>query len=126
MKTASLIARLLLGLIFLVFGLNGFLHFIPAPPPTGVAGQFTSALFATPYALTIFAVQALAGLFLLVNRYVPLALVFLAGVIYNILFFHIFMAPAGLPLAFFVIVLWIVVALRNKQHLAPIFVARSE
>jgi len=126
MKTASLIARLLLGLIFLAFGLNGFLHFIPLPPPTGAAAQFFGALFLSPYWMTIFALQVLGGILLLLNRYVPLALVFLAGIIFNILFFHIFMAPAGLPLAFFVIVLWIVVALRNKQHLAPIFVARSE
>jgi len=126
MKTASLIARLLLGLIFLTFGLNGFLHFIPLPPPTGVAAQFFGALFSSPYWMTIFALQALGGILLLLNRYVSLALVFLAGIIFNILVFHIFMAPAGLPLAFFVIALWIVVALRNKQHLAPIFVARSE
>jgi putative oxidoreductase len=126
MKTASLIARLLLGLIFLAFGLNGFLHFIPLPPPTGAAAQFFGALFSSPYWMTIFALQVLGGILLLLNRYVSLALVFLAGIIFNILFFHIFMAPAGLPLAFFVMVLWIVVALRNKQHLAPIFVARSE
>jgi uncharacterized membrane protein YphA (DoxX/SURF4 family) len=99
MKIASLIARLLLGLIFLVFGLNGFLHFIPMPPPTGAAGQFFAALIATPYWMVIFAVQVIGGVLLLVNRCVPLALVVLGSVIVNIVSFHIFMAPAGLPLA---------------------------
>ena len=81
MKIASLIARLLLGLIFLVFGLNGFLHFIPMPPPTGAAGQFFAALIATPYWMVIFAVQVIGGVLLLVNRFVPLALVVLGSVI---------------------------------------------
>jgi hypothetical protein len=126
MKIASLIARLLLGLIFLVFGLNGFLHFIPMPPPTGVALQFMGALIASPYWMTIFAVQVIGGLLMLANRFVPLALVILGPVIFNIIFFHVFMAPAGLPLASVVTVLWVVVAIRNKQHLAGLFVARSE
>jgi putative oxidoreductase len=126
MKIASLIARLLLGLIFLVFGLNGFLHFIPMPPPTGAAGQFFAALIATPYWMVIFAVQVIGGALLLVNRFVPLALVVLGAVIVNIVSFHIFMAPAGLPLAIVVAVLWIIVAARNKQHLSGLFVQRSE
>ena|ERR1700730_14648084 len=126
MKIASLIARLLLGLIFLTFGLNGLLHFIPMPPPTGVAGQFYGALFASPFWTVIFAVQTLGGILLLANRYVPLALVALAAVIVNIFAFHIFMAPAGLPLALVVAVLWTIVALRNKQYLASLFVARTE
>ena len=126
MKIASLIARLLLGLIFLVFGLNGFLHFIPMPPPAGAAGQFFAALIATPYWMVIFAVQVIGGVLLLVNRFVPLAIVVLGSVIVNIVSFHIFMAPAGLPLAIVVAVLWIIVAVRNKQHLSGLFVQRSE
>jgi putative oxidoreductase len=126
MKIASLIARLLLGLIFLAFGLNGFLHFIPLPPPSGVAAQFYGALVASPFWTVIFAVQVIGGTLLLLNRFVPLALVALAAVIVNILAFHIFMAPAGLPLALFVGALWTVVALRNKQYLASLFVARTE
>jgi uncharacterized membrane protein YphA (DoxX/SURF4 family) len=126
MKIAALIARLLLGLIFLAFGLNGFLHFIPLPPPTGVAGQFYGALFASPFWTVIFAVQAISGFLLLLNRFVPLALVALAAMIVNILAFHIFMAPAGLPLALVVTALWTIVAIRNKQYLASLFVARTE
>jgi putative oxidoreductase len=126
MKIASLIARVLLGLIFLVFGLNGFLHFIPMPPPTGAAGQFFGALIATPYWMVIFAVQVIGGVLLLVNRFVPLAVVALGSVIVNIVSFHIFMAPAGLPLATVVVVLWTIVAVRNKQQLSGLFVQRSE
>ena len=126
MKIASLIARLLLGLIFLVFGLNGFLHFIPMPPPTGVALQFFMAMIATHYWVVIFGVQVIGGVLLLVNRYVPLALVLLGPVIVNIFFFHMFMAPAGLPLAIVVVVLWVILAVRNKQYFSSIFVPRTE
>ena len=126
MKIAALIARLLMGLIFLVFGLNGFLHFIPAPPPAGLAGQFAGILFTSHLYIVIFAVQVIGGLLLLVNRFVPLALVILAPVIVNIFFFHLFMAPSGLPLAIIVVALWVIVAIRNKQYLAGIFTPRTE
>ena len=126
MKIASLIARLLLGLIFLAFGLNGFLHFIPMPPPTGVALQFFMAMIATHYWVVIFGVQVIGGVLLLVNRFVPLALVLLGPVIVNVFFFHMFMAPAGLPLAIVVVVLWVLLAVRNKQYFSSIFVQRTE
>jgi uncharacterized membrane protein YphA (DoxX/SURF4 family) len=121
MKIAALISRLLLGLIFLVFGLNWFLNFIPMPPPTGVAGQFFGAIFASHYYVVIFGIQVLGGLLLLINRFVPLALTLLAPVIVNIFFFHTLMAPAGLPLAIVVVILWTILAIRNKQHFAGIF-----
>jgi putative oxidoreductase len=106
MKIASTIARYLLGFIFLTFGLNGFLHFIPMPPPTGVAAQFLGALFVSRFYVVIFLLQIVPAILLLANRYVPLALTILGAVIFNILCFHIFMAPAGLPLAMVVTVLW--------------------
>lgn len=121
MKIAAMIARLLLGLIFLVFGLNGFLQFIHMPPPTGVAGQFFGAIFASHYWVVVFGVQVIGGILLLVNRFVPLALIVLGPVIVNIFFFHALMAPAGLPLAFVVVILWLIVASRYKQLLAEIF-----
>jgi len=124
MKIASLIARLLLGLIFVVFGLNGFLHFIPMPPPKGLAAQFGGAIFASHYWVVIFGLQVIGGLLLLVNRFVPLALVVLGPVIVNIFFFHAFMAPEGLPLAIVVVALWVILAVRYKQYLAGIFVQR--
>ncbi len=126
MKIASLIARLLMGLIFFVFGLNGFLNFIPAPPPTGLAGQFAGILFTSHLYVVIFAVQTIGGLLLLVNRFVPLALIILGPVIVNIFFFHLFMAPSGLPLAIVVVALWVIVAMRNKEHLAGILTHRTE
>src|ERR1043166_1936566 len=102
MRTASTIARYLAGVIFLVFGLNGFLNFIPLPPPGGIAGQFMGVLYVSHYLWVIFAFQVIAGVLLLVNRYVPLAVAVLAPIIVNILTFHALMAPSGLPLALFV------------------------
>ena len=125
MKIASLIARLLLGLIFLVFGLNGFLHFIPMPPPKGLAAQFVGAIFASRYCVVIFGVQVIGGVLLLVNRFVPLALVLLGPVIVNIFFLHVLMALEGIPLAIVVVVLWVVLAVRYKQYLAGIFVQNA-
>ena len=72
MKITAFIARFLLGIIFLVFGLNGFLHFIPSSPPSGTAGQFVGALFVTHYLVPIFLLQIISAVLLLVNRYVPL------------------------------------------------------
>ena len=110
MKIASMIARYLLGLVFVVFGLNGFLQFIPqGPMPTGVPGQFMGALFASHYTVPIFACQLIGGILLLINRYVPLGLTILAPIIVNILIVHILMLPAGLPLALVVLVLWVLV-----------------
>ena len=126
MKVASTIARYLLGLIFLTFGLNGFLHFIPMPPPTGVAGQFFGALFVSRLYVVIFALQILPAILLLVNRFVPLALTVLAAVIFNILSFHIFMAPAGLPLAVFVAVLWVVTFVNVRPAFSGLFQSRFE
>ena len=126
MRTASVIARYLAGLIFLVFGLNGFLHFIPMPPPGGVAGQFMGALYASHYLWVIFAFQVIAGLLLLINRYVPLAVAILAPVIVNILSFHVLMAPSGLPLALFVAVLWAVIFVDVRPAFARLFQARLQ
>ena len=126
MKIASTISRYLLGLIFLTFGLNGFLHFIPMPPPAGVAGQFFGVLFVSRLYVVIFALQIVPGVLLLVNRYVPLALTILAAIIFNILSFHIFMAPAGLPMAIFVAVLWVVAFINVRQAFSRLFEARFE
>jgi putative oxidoreductase len=122
---ASVIARYLLGLIFLVFGLNGFLRFIPMPPPKGLAAQFGDAIFASHYWVVVFGLQVLGGLLLLLNRFVVLALVLLGPIIVNIFFFHVLMAPEGIPLAAVVVVLWLILAVRYKQYLAGIFVQRA-
>ncbi len=125
MRIASLIARYLLGLIFLVFGLNGFLHFLPGPIPPGVAGQFLTALIESHYVVVIFLLQLIPGILLLVNFYVPLALTLLAPVIANIFFFHLLMAPSGLPMAILVIVLWSLVFYSMRGAFAGIFARRT-
>jgi hypothetical protein len=126
MKILANISRFLLALIFTVFGLNGFLHFIPAPPPSGVAGQFLGAMFVSKYLLFVFAIQLIAGVLLLINRFVPLALTLLAPVIVNILLFHSLMAPSGLGLALFVAILWAVVFASVRSAFAGILEVRVE
>lgn len=121
MKTSILVARLLLGLIFLVFGLNGFLHFIPMPLPSGVAGQFMGALFVSRYLLVVASLQVLTGVLLLINRYVPLALALLAPIIVNILLFHILMAPNGIALAVIATVLWSLVFVGVRSAFTGLF-----
>jgi putative oxidoreductase len=125
MKIAALIARILLGLVFLVFGLNGFLNFMPGSLPSGPAGQFVSLLAQSHYDLFVSALQVAGGVLLLVNRYVPLALVLLGPVIVNIILFHLLMYPSGLPLAIPVVILWGIVALRHRQYFSGIFVQRA-
>ena len=124
MRTVSVIARYLAGAIFLVMGLNGFLNFIPLPPPGGVAGQFMGALYVSHYLWVIFAFQVIGGLLLLINRYVPLAVALLAPVLVNILTFHVLMAPAGLPLALFVAVLWVAIFIEVRQAFSGLFQSR--
>jgi putative oxidoreductase len=126
MRTVSAIARYLAGVIFFVFGLNGFLNFIPMPPPGGIAGQFMGAMYASHFLWVIFAFQLLAAVLLLVNRYVPFAVAVLAPVIVNILFFHALMAPRGLPLALFVAVLWTVIFSDVRPAFAGLFQSRFE
>jgi putative oxidoreductase len=126
MRIAAVIARYLAGVIFLVMGLNGFLHFIPLPPPTGVAGQFMGALYVSHYLWVIFGFQVLGGLLLLVNRYVPLAVAILAPVLVNILTFHVLMAPAGLPMALFVAILWTLIFIEVRPAFWGVFESRWE
>ncbi len=122
MNVARLIARILLGLIFLVFGLNGFLHFIPMQPMAGGAGAFIGALAATGYMLPIvFAAQAVSGALLLAGVWVPLALTILAPVIVNIVFFHLALAPQGLPLAVIVVALELWLVWEHREKFAPLF-----
>ncbi len=126
MKIVVLIARILMGLIFLVFGLNGFLHFIPmGPMPSGMAGQFIGLLFQSHYVYFVSAVQAIGGALLLANRYVPLALTLLGPVIVNILLYHLLMDLKGIPMAVVVTVCWGIVAYRNRQYFAGLFVQKT-
>jgi putative oxidoreductase len=126
MKILTHISRFLLGLIFLVFGLNGFLHFIPMPPPSGVAGQFLGAMFVSKYLLVVSGLQVISGALLLINRYVPLAVKILGPIIVNILLFHGLMNPAGIGLAVFATIFWGVVFVSVRSAFAGIFQAHVD
>jgi putative oxidoreductase len=116
MKIVTVIVRLLYGLAFTVFGLNFFFNFIPAPPPTGLAGDYFKVLAASHYLYVIGAVQLVSGVLLLIGRFVPLALTMLAAMIFNILWIHILMDPSGLPMAlvFAAIELFLVWSYRDR------------
>ena len=124
MKIAALIARNLLGLMFLVFGMNGFLHFLPQPPATGLAGQYLGALSTSHYFMPVFLLQFIGGVLLLANRFVPIALVLLGPVIVNILLYHILMAPAGLPPGMIALALWLLTFYSVRSAFAGVFAAQ--
>ena len=119
MKIATIIARSLLGLIFIVFGSNMFLHFIPMPPPPeGPARDFMTALFVSHHLYVIGALQVAGGLLLLTGRWAPLGLTFLGPVIVNILCFHLLMSPTGLGMAIVVSALAIFLVWRYRANFA--------
>jgi len=125
MKIVSVIARYLLGLMFTVFGLNGFLHFIHQPPPANpLALQFFTAVSASHFAAFFFAIQVLGGLLLLSGFFVPLALTLLAAELYNILAFHLTMAPESIAPALVACVLWVLVFLQYRNSFNDVLAAR--
>jgi hypothetical protein len=122
-KTA---ARLLLGAIFFVFGLNGFLHFLPQPPHAGLAAAFLGGLGASGYFFPLLkGTEVIVGLLLLSNRFVPLALTVLAPVVVNIVAFHAFLDPSGLVLPLVIAALGIYLAYTERAAFAPLLQARS-
>jgi uncharacterized membrane protein YphA (DoxX/SURF4 family) len=121
MKIATIIARTLLGLIFVVFGLNAFFNFIPMPPPKGeLAQDFMKALFVSHYLYAVKCFEISGGLILLSGRFTPLGLTLVGPVIVNILFFHTFLDPSGLPLAGILCVLALFLLWRNKSAFASL------
>lgn len=99
MKIATIILRVLLGLLFVVFGSNGFLHFIPMPPMSGPSGDFIGSMHVTGYLKVIAALQVAGGALLLIGKYVPLGLTLLGPIIVNIVLYHLFMDWAGMGMA---------------------------
>jgi putative oxidoreductase len=98
MKVLTIVVRILLGLIFVVFGSNAFLHFIPMPPPPqNLAGDYLRVFVASGYIYVVATLQIVGGLLLLIGRFVPLGLTILGAIIVNILIFHTLMAPEGFP-----------------------------
>lgn len=126
MKIAALIARILLGLSFFVFGLNAFLQFIPVKSwPSGLAGQFVTALVQSHYFLFIGAFQLVGGALLLVNRYVPLGLTLLGPVIVNILLYHLLLDHAGASMGIVVAILWGFLVYRQRQYFSGLLSQRT-
>jgi putative oxidoreductase len=123
MKLLTIIARVLLGLIFVFFGSNGFLHFLPMPPlPQGVTGEYLHAFFASGYVYVISGFQVIGGLLLLIGRFVPLGLTILGAIIVNIWAFHLLMAPelGGLVPAIVVSVLELFLVWQYRDRFAGI------
>ena len=114
-----------MGLLFTVFGLNGFLNFIHQPPPTNpLAIQFFVAVSASHFAAFFFAMQVIGGLLLLSGFFVPLALTVLAAELYNILAFHLTLAPASIAPALVACVLWVVVFLQYRDSFSSVLASK--
>lgn len=124
MKIAVLIARILLGLLFVFSGSFAFIPFTPPPQP-GLAGQFQDVFFASHWVKFVEVVQLVVGILLLANRYVPLALVALAAVLANILFFHLSMQPQGIVPGLIATALWFLVAWWHRASFAPLLAAKA-
>jgi uncharacterized membrane protein YphA (DoxX/SURF4 family) len=119
MKIATLIIRSLLGLMFIVFGLNIFFNFMPMPPPPeGPARNFTMALAVSHYFYVVGALEVVGGALLLAGRLVPLGLTLLGPVIVNILCVHVFLEPSGLPMAIVVSVLGLFLLWGYRENFA--------
>ncbi len=126
MKKAAAVVRILLGVIFLTFGLNGFLQFIPQPPMPQPVITFLGGLAVTRYMFPLlFGTQVLAAILLLLGVFVPLALALLAPVLVNIFLFHVFMAPSGLLLALVVIAFELFLVWVHREAFAPMLRART-
>jgi putative oxidoreductase len=102
MKTIITIARVLLGAVFVVFGLNAFLNFIPLPPPQGAAGSMMTILFTSHYLYAVKVFEISGGLLLITGRFAALGLTLVGPVVVNILFFDFFLDRSGLPLGLFI------------------------
>jgi putative oxidoreductase len=123
---AAVVARIFLGLLFTFAGASSFLFlFMSAPPaPPGLAGTFQDVFFRSHWTQFVGAVQLIAGVLLLANRYVPLALVLLGAVIANILVFHLTMQPQTIAPGVVALICWCIVAYRYRRSFAPLFEAR--
>jgi len=114
------VARIFLGLVFTVFGLNFFLHFLPMPPAPPRAAAFAGALFASGYLFPLLkSIEVVAGVLLLSGRLVPLALAVLAPIVVNIVGFHLFLAPGGLPIPLAVLAAELYLAWTYREAFAP-------
>ena len=125
MKILVTIVRILLGVIFVAFGLNAFLHFFPRWLPPGLAGQFVGAMFHSHYILFVSTIELICGALLLVNRYVPFALAILAPIIVNIIMFLLLLPPVGWQPGVLAAILWIFLFVHYRKYFSGIFTQRT-
>ena len=126
MKNTAIAARIVLGLVFLIAGVSGLLIINNPPPmPPGLVATFMSVFFQSRWALYVNGIELIAGVMLLANRYVPLALLATAGIIFNMCVFHLTMMLIGLPAPLVLLVLWIVVATQHRFVLEPLLAAKA-
>jgi putative oxidoreductase len=125
MKIVVIIVRILLGAIFVAFGLNAFIHFLPKQLPPGLAGEFVGAMFHSHYIIFVAAIEVTCGVLLLVDRYVPFALTILAPIIVNILLFTFLLPPVGWQPAVLAAILWIFLFIHYRKYFSCIFVQRA-
>jgi uncharacterized membrane protein YphA (DoxX/SURF4 family) len=127
-RYATIVTRVLTGLLFATTGLNGFLMFLPAPDPSTLAPEgvaFSAALYATGYMLQLASgVQLLSGILLIVGRFVPLALAMLAPMVVNIFLFHVFLEPSGTVMAVLVVAAEVGLAWAYRDKFRPMLQAR--
>ncbi|MEL7059883.1 MAG: DoxX family membrane protein [Acidobacteriota bacterium] len=127
MKFAVLGARILLGLVFFVFGLNGFFGFLPPPELTPAAQEFFGALVGSGFLFEfIKATEVVCGALLLAGVLVPLALTVLAPIVLNIVAFHLFLDPAGMPIALVILALQVFLAWAYRGHFASVLRAKAQ
>ncbi|MFZ0522344.1 MAG: hypothetical protein WAL95_15065 [Candidatus Acidiferrales bacterium] len=125
MKIAATISRYILAVAFILFGLNGFFHFLPNGNMPTLAVQYVTVLAASHYTVPIFAVQLVCGILFLINRYIPLALTLIGPVLVNILIFHILMLPIGIGPGLICTICWFILFAKHYQAFAGIFQARA-
>lgn len=126
MKIVAIIARVLLGLMFFVFGLNPFLKFMPMPPLEGEWGRFLGALIVSHYVWVVGAVQVISGALFLIGRYVPLGIALSGPVIVNIIVYHVTMHPSQAQPAMLATICWIILFWRYRASFAPLWVAKPQ
>jgi hypothetical protein len=127
-RRAPTIARILMGLPLIVFGLNGFLNFIPQPatPLAEGAAAFATALMNSGYMMQLIgATQLIVGVLLVANRFVPLALALFAPFMVNSIAFHLRLEHTGLPMAAVFLALEIYLAWVYRNAYRPMLAMRA-
>jgi hypothetical protein len=124
MKKASMAVRILMGLMFFIFGLNGFLHFLPMPPMEGEAAEFIGLLMTSKLFFVIKTMEVACAILLLWNQYTTIAYLLLAPIIFNIFWFHVTLAPQGAPMGILLLAMEGFLLWSNKKAYLPLLKAK--